>query len=103
MVQGWLCGAVYLVFAVAVVAAAASVARTVLGTVGIAVAALLVLPLVGSVSTIHPWLPSSLATAPVDLLGPAVLGDYLRTLAVSVLATVALLVLAVRRLQAREV
>jgi len=102
MVQGWLCGAVYLVFAVAVVAAAASMARTVLGTVGIAVAFLLLLPLAGTVSIVHPWLPSSLATAPVDLLGTAVLGDYLRTLGVAVVATAVLLALAVHRLQNRE-
>jgi ABC-2 type transport system permease protein len=103
MVQGWLCGAAYLVFAVAVVAAAASMARSVLGTVGIAVACLLLLPLAGAVSALHPWLPSSLATAPVDLLGPAVFSDYLKTIAVAVAATVALLSVAVRRLASREV
>lgn len=103
MVQGWFLGSVYLVFAVAVVVAAASIARTVLGTVGISVAFLLLLPLAGTVSAVHPWLPSSLATAPVDLLGSAVLGDYLQTASVAVVATVALLAVAVHRLQTREV
>jgi ABC-2 type transport system permease protein len=103
MVQGWFCGALYLVFAVAVVAAAASTARTVLGTVGIAVACLLVLPLAGTLPAVRPWLPSSLATAPVDLLRSAVLGDYARTVVVAVVATAVLLALAVRRLESREV
>jgi len=102
MVQGWLCGSIYLVFAVAVVAAAASVARSVLGTVGVAIACLLVLPLAGTVPAMHPWLPSSLATAPVELLRSTELSDYLRTIIVAVVATLALLSLAVRRLQDRE-
>jgi ABC-2 type transport system permease protein len=102
MIQGWVCGVVYLVFAIAVVAAAASLARTVLGTVGIAIGCLLVLPLVGTVPAVHQWLPSSLATAPVALLGTAVLADYLKTVLVAALATVALLALAVHRLQGRD-
>ncbi|HET7690605.1 MAG TPA: hypothetical protein VFK41_09515 [Nocardioidaceae bacterium] len=100
---GWLCGSVYLLFAVAVVAMAASVARSLLGTVGLAVGILLVLPLVGTLSAVHRWLPSSLATAPVDLLGPAELIDYIPALAVAVVATGALVAFALRRLQRREV
>lgn len=59
MLAGLLCGSVYLIFAVAVVTAAASVARSTLGTVGIALAALLVLPILGSLTALHSWLPST--------------------------------------------
>jgi ABC-2 type transport system permease protein len=100
---GWFCGVAYLVFAVAVVAASASIARTVLGTVGIALGALLALPLAGLLSAVHPWLPSALATAPVELLGPAGPTDYARALGATALVTVGLLVFATRRLQRREV
>ena len=99
---GFLCGAAYLLFAVAVTAAAASLARTVLGTVGIAVGFLLVLPVLGSVSALHDWLPSSLATAPVDLLGPARLSDYVPAMGVTGLACVALLLFTGHRLAHRE-
>lgn len=102
MLAGWFCGAVYLVFVVAVVAVAASVARTVLGTVGIAIACLLVVPLAGTAPGVHPWLPSSLATAPVDLLGTAALTDYVRSLTVAAVSVVVLLAIATRRLRARE-
>lgn len=88
---------------VAVVTMAASLARSVLGTVGLAVGFLLVLPIAGTIPAVHRWLPSSLATAPVDLLGPAELVDYLPALAVAVVASGALVALALRRLQRREV
>ena len=99
---GFLCGATYLLFAVAVPAAAASLARTVLGTVGIAVGLLLVLPVLGSLSVLHDWLPSSLATAPVDLLGPVGLSDYLPAFGVTGTACAVLLLFAGHRLAHRE-
>jgi ABC-2 type transport system permease protein len=64
---GFVCGAVYLVFAVAVTAAAASIARSMLATVGISVDVLPLLPIAGIAWKPHRWLPSSLATALVDL------------------------------------
>ena len=103
VLEGWLCGSVYLLFAVAVTTMAASVARSLLGTVGLAVGILLVLPIAGTLPAVHRWLPSSLATAPVDLLGPAELVDYIPALAVAVVATGALVAFALRRLQRREV
>ena len=102
IVSGLVCGAAFLLFAVAVTAAAASLARTVLGTVGTAIGILLVLPVLGSLSALHRWLPSSLATAPVDLLGPARLTDYLPAFAVTGIACAALLLLAAHRLAHRE-
>lgn len=103
MVAGLLCQAVFLLFAVAVVAFAASLARGALGTIGIALAVLLVLPIAGVVGVVHDWLPTTLVNAPVDLLGTVSLGDYLPSLAVTVVAIPVLLVAAVERLSRREV
>ncbi len=103
VLAGVLCESVYLVFAVAVVAAAASVVRTTLATVGAALGVLLLLPIAGLVGVLHDWLPSTLVNAPVELLGTAGLSDYLPALVVSAVASVLLLVLAVTRLRRREV
>jgi ABC-2 type transport system permease protein len=99
---GFVCGTVYLLFAMAVTAAAASLARSVLGTVGIAVGVLLALPILGTFSALHDWLPSSLATAPVALLGPAGITDYLPASAVTGIACTGLLLFAAQRLRHRE-
>jgi ABC-2 type transport system permease protein len=100
-----LCGSAYVLFAFAVTTMAASVARSLLGTVGLAVGILLMLPIAGTFPAVHRWLPSSLAAAPVDLLGSAELVDYLPALAVAVavVASGALVAFALRRLQGREV
>ncbi|MEO8107377.1 MAG: hypothetical protein ABI720_08665 [Actinomycetes bacterium] len=103
VLEGWLCGSVYLLFAVAVTTMAASLARSLLGTVGLAVGILLALPIAGTFPEVHRWLPSSLATAPVDLLGSAELVDYIPALSVTVVTTGALVAYALRRLQDREV
>lgn len=42
---------------------------------------LLVLPILRMAGPLHPWLPSTLVTAPVALLGRSGLGDYLPALA----------------------
>ncbi len=68
---GILCGAAYLAFAVAVTALAASMARSTLATVGIALAVLLLLPTVGTFHAIANWLPSTLVNAPVGLVSGA--------------------------------
>jgi ABC-2 type transport system permease protein len=103
LVGGLVCQAVFLAFAVAVVALAASLARTTLGTIGIALGVLLVLPVAGAVGALHDWLPTTLVDAPVDLLTSTHLSDHLPTLAVTVVATPALLYAAVARLRRREV
>ena len=103
MLAGLLCGSVYLVFAVSVAAAAASVARGTLAAVGITLAVLLGLPLLGLAGPLHPWLPSTLLTAPVALLTHANLGDYLPALATAAAASALLLALATSRLAHREV
>jgi len=103
VIEGLLCGSAYLVFAVAVVCAAASMARNTLGTVGIALAFLLLLPLAGPSPVARKWLPSTLVGAPIDLLGTAQLSDYAPALVAAATASAALVTLAVERLKRREV
>jgi ABC-2 type transport system permease protein len=104
MLAGILCGAVYLGFAVAVAALAASVVRSTLATVGITLAVLLILPIAGTLRPIDSWLPTRLASAPVDLLnGTHQLSDYLPTFGVTVAASAAALAIAVLRLRTREI
>lgn len=103
MIAGIICGCMYLAFAAAVTAFAASVVRGTLATVGVALAVLLLLPIAGLFGAIHDWLPSTLVNAPVDLLTGASLPHFLPALGVTAAATVALLALAVVRLRTREV
>jgi ABC-2 type transport system permease protein len=103
MLAGLLCGSVYLVFAVSVCTAAASVARSTLGAVGLTLGVLLGLPLLGLAGPLHSWLPSTLLTAPVNLLAHASLGDYLPALAIAAVGSALLLALATSRLARREV
>jgi hypothetical protein len=95
--------AVFLVFAVAVVAAAATFARSTLSTAGISLAVLLVaLPVAGIVKSVGAWLPTRLLTAPAALVTDTTVGDYSKAVAVSLLTTGALLALAVHRSRTRE-
>ena len=103
MLAGLLCGSAFLIFAVSVAAAAASVARGTLAAVGITLAVLLGLPLLGLAGPLHSWLPSTLLTAPVALLTHASLGDYLPALATAAAGSALLLALATSRLAHREV
>ena len=100
---GLLCEGLYLIFAVAVVSAAASVARSTIGTVGIALSALILMSIVGGLGILHDWLPSTLAGAPVALLITASLPDYLPAMATAAALSVALVVAAVIGLRRREV
>ncbi len=103
VLAGVLCESVYLVFAVAVVAWAASAVRTTLATVGVALAVLLLMPLVATVGAVHDWMPSTLVDAPVRLLTSSGLLDFVPALAVAAAASAALLAVAVARLRRREV
>jgi hypothetical protein len=92
------------VFAVAVTALAASMVPSTLATVGITLAVLLLLPIAGTLRAVDRWLPTTLATAPVDLLnGTHRLSHYLPTLAVAVAVSAAALAIAVLRLRTREI
>lgn len=93
---------VYLAFVVAVVALVGSRSSSVLGTVGVSVVVLLVLPLVGVVDAIGRWLPSHLVGAQVDLLLDGSVGDYLPAVGVTLVAIVACVSLAVGWADTRE-
>ena len=103
MFAGLLCGSAFLIFAVSVAVAAASVARSTLAAVGVTLGVLLGLPLLGLAGPLHPWLPSTLLTAPVALLAHASLSDYLPALGSAAVGSALLLALATSRLARREV
>jgi len=97
------CGAMYLVFAVALTGFAASLVRSVIGTVGVALALLLFLPIAGLYHGISNWLPSALINAPVDLAnGTAHLSHFGPALSVTAALTAAVLAVSVARLGRRE-
>lgn len=102
VVVGTLYGMLYLAFAVAVLAAVSGFTRSQPGTAFAALAVLLVLPIVGLVPAIQPWLPSQLLTAVAGMVEGAPAGDFLRSVAITVAATAALLALATHRFAARE-
>jgi len=102
MLEGLLLEAGFLVFAVAVVAAASAVGRSTLSTVGIAFGVLfVVLPIAGVISGVGPWLPTKLSNAPAALLSGTAFDAYVRSAAVSA-ATVGLLAFAVRQSRRRD-
>jgi ABC-2 type transport system permease protein len=104
MLAAMLCGVVYLGYAVAVTALAATVVRGTLATVGIALAVLFALPIAGIYRPIAEWLPSVLTNAPAAVLsGTHHLAHYLPAFAVTIVASGAALAVAVLRLRAREV
>lgn len=103
MLVGLLCDSAFLIFAVSVAAAAASVARSTLAAAGVTLGMLLSLPLLGLAGPLHSWLPSTLLTAPVALLAHGSLGDYLPALGSAVAGGALLLALATVRLAHREV
>jgi ABC-2 type transport system permease protein len=98
------CVAVFLTFAVAVTALAASMVRSTMATVGIAFIFLLALPVLSSIRVLARWLPSALVNAPVNLVdGTHQLGYFWPALLTSVVASGAALAVATRRLSARDV
>jgi ABC-2 type transport system permease protein len=99
---GTLYGAAFLAFAVAVLAAVASFARTQTGAAFASLAILLTLPIVAMAPSIAPWLPSELLSAVLAMTEGTPASDFLRALATTVAATGALLTLAVHRLGRRE-
>ena len=104
MIAAMLCGVVYLGYAVAVTAFAATLVRGTLAAVGVALAVLFALPIAGIYRPIADWLPSALTSAPAALLsGTHHLSHYLPAFAVTVMASGAALAVAVLRLRAREI
>lgn len=103
MLEGMLCAACYLAFAVALSAAAASLLKNTLGAVGLTVVVLLALPIAGLAHSISNWLPSVLVNAPVNLIDGTHLTHYLPGIGTSLAAAALLLVGTAARLRSREV
>jgi len=102
MIGGLVFTLIYLGFAIAVVAAVGSRARSVLATVGVTVVVLLVMPLVSVIDPVARWLPSHLVGSAVGLVTDGSLSDYLGAALIALAATVGLVVLTVRSVDARE-
>ena len=102
MVLGTALAVVFLAFVVALVAAVAGRARTVLSTVLISIVVLLIMPIIGLAEAVGRWLPTHLSTALIDLSGGGSMTDYWPALAVTVLLIAGLLWLAVTLATRRE-
>ncbi len=102
LVLGTLVGALYLTFAVAVVAVAASIATQTMGAVLVSVGVLLVLPVLQLLPVIEDWVPSRLLGATTALMAGAAPRDLLPAVVVTVLVVPVLLAVAERRLARRE-
>lgn len=97
-------GALYLGFAIAVVALAAGLARSVIGAGGIALAVLIAMPIAGQVLPwLEPWLPSTLVGAPTAIADGGSAGPFLRAAVVAAVGVPTVLWGAVRLLARREV
>jgi ABC-2 type transport system permease protein len=100
---GIVCGVVYLTFAVAVTALAASLARTVVGTIAIALAILVLIPIAGAFHVIDAWLPGALVNGPAELITGTGLAHFAPALGTAVVASIVAVAVAVIRLRAREI
>lgn len=103
MLLGTLFGALYLAFAVAVLAAVAGYTSGTVSMVFSGLVVLLVLPLIGLLPPIAPWLPSHLLGAATAMIEGAPSSEFWRAVAVTVTATPILLAVAARRLEVREI
>jgi ABC-2 type transport system permease protein len=102
MLLGTLYGAIYLLFAVAVVAAVAGTVRTTTPTVFLSLLALLLLPVLGLFPPVQPWLPSHLVGAVASMVEGTPASEYLRATIVTLVAVPALLTVAASGLERRE-
>ena len=103
MLYSALFGSVYLVFAMSVTALAGTVVRSRLGAVGVALVFLLLCPIIGEIPVLSRWMPSGLVGAPDALLRHTAVDHFQRSIAVSVVLAVGLLMLASFRGERREV
>lgn len=94
LLLGALCALLYLLFLVAVTAACAASGAGVPLAAGTGIGVILLLPVLGTVSALAPWLPSRLTSAPDDVLHGAAIGDVARSLGVTAVLTVLLVVAA---------
>lgn len=102
MIVGTVYGILYLGFAVAVLATVSGYTRSQPTAVFAALAVLLVLPIIGLIPAVKPWLPSELISAVAAMAEGATAGDFARSVATTVAATAGLLALATHRFVRRE-
>lgn len=102
MALGNLLVAVYLAFAVAVVALLSALFRSVLLIVSTAALALLILPVAGLLPGLAAWMPSRLLTAQHALLATAHVSDYIPAAGVAVVTITACLALTIRYVKRKE-
>lgn len=102
MLLGTVCLVLYVGFAVAVVAAVAGYTRGVIGTIFASVIVLVLIAVLGLFAPISPWLPGDLLSAVLRLVEGAPASEFGRSVAVTLVATPALLALAVRGFARRE-
>lgn len=103
MLLGIAFGALYLAFAVAVLAAVAGHTSGTVSMVFVGLVVLLLLPVVGLFPPLAPWLPSELLGAGTALIEGTAASEYWRAVAVTTVATPVLLAFAARRFELREV
>lgn len=103
MLLGILCAALFLAFAVALTALAASMLRGALATAGTTLVVLLGMAILGGLRGVGRWLPTTLLSAMADLVGAGRPGDYLPAVASTILAGVAALAAAVIFAARREI
>lgn len=93
----------YLAFAMAVVAVSGTVARSVIGTVGIALTAILFMPIIGIVHLVSKWVPSALVDSQDSLIrATSSASDYFPAVFVTIAATIALLAVTSWRINRRD-
>jgi ABC-2 type transport system permease protein len=102
LAAGFALEALWFCFVTSLVLAFASVVRGAGAAVGSAIAVLLALALLGSVSVISSWLPTRLSDSLPDLISPDAAGDIWHAVIVAAAAAVVLVVVAVWRLGRRE-
>lgn len=103
LLAGGAFGALYLTFAVALVAFTAGITRSVIGAGGLALVVLILLPIAGEVPALEAWVPSALVGAPTAIAEGGSAGTFLRAAAVTVGGTVLLVWGSSRLLGRREV
>ncbi len=99
---GTVYGMIHLAFAVAMLAAACGLTTNAASAVLLTFGVLALMPILGIVPSVKPWLPSELVAAIVFLLQGTPARDFGRSAAAATLATVGLLALAVRLHERRE-
>lgn len=99
---GILFESIYLVFVMAVVAFSSTFAKGVLGTVGISLAVVLLLPIIGIVNRLADWLPSMLVGSMDALIRDNQPEDYIKSLIVTIILITFLLLVAALRYKNKE-